>query len=343
MVKSKWMNVIKLNTSHHKVHEFLSSNAFDLHHELDRFIGYLNWMRFGKDCGKDAIFWDSLHGTCDVVVVGLCASLVALVEVVARWALAQADGHSAGATSIALAIAGDVYVGDVGAHTPVQLAAYVESVAARELLEVEVLAKWTAQVLGLRVVLAGDGAVTDIVVGAGLVVGKVANASGSGGTVQAEGVFRFRQGGTLVAGHLSHIHAVAEISIVGTGHWTGSAVQDLADALVVLVTVDGIGQTGVVRQGSAGGTGLLRLADGATVLLFVHARPRYGMEDQLVGTVGLDLLVRLAQDVAATIAAAGIHDEGAFRFVGAQVRGLVRNAVGIGTHRGAGGCQDAAA
>jgi len=275
------------------------------------------------------------------VVVGLGASLVALVEVVAGGAVSQADGHSAGAASIALAVAGNVHVGQVGAHAPVQLAAHVEPVAAGELLEVEVLAHGTAQVLGLRVVLSGDGLAADVVVRAGRIVGKVAHASGSGGVVQAEGVLRFRQGSRLIAGHLGHIHAVAEIRIVGRLHGAGSAVQDLADALVVLVTVDGVGQAGVVGQRSAGGARLIRLAGGTGVLRLVHTGTGCGMEDQLVGAVGLDLIVGPAEDVAAAVAAAGIHDEGAICLVGAQVLWLLDKSTRIrtdGTSRP--GCSD---
>jgi len=209
--------------------------------------------------------------------------------------------------------------------------AAVEPVAARELLEVEVLAHGTAQVLGLRVVLSGDGLATDVVVRAGRIVGKVAHASGSGGVVQAEGVLRLRQGSRLIAGHLGHIHAVAEIRIVGRLDGARSAMQDLADALVVLVTVDGVGQAGVVGQRSAGGTRLRRLAGGTGVLRLVHTGTGCGMEDQLVGAVGLDLIVGPAEDVAAAVAAAGIHDEGAIRLVGAQVLWLLDKSTRIRT------------
>lgn len=282
-----------------------------------------------------------LGGAGDVVEVRERASLVALVEVVAGRAEAGADGHSAGAASVALAVAGDVHVGQVAAHTPVQLAAHVEAVAAGELLEIEVLAQRAAQVLGLRVVLAGLGIAADVVVGAGLVVGKVTHAGGTGLAVQTEGVLRRRHGGRLVADHLGGIHAVAETGIVAAQSWAGSDVEALADALVVLVAVDGIGQARVVGQRAAGGIAALYGALGTAVLGLVHAGPGSGLEDQLVGAVGPDLLAVLAQDVAAAVEAAGIHHEGAVRLVGAVVLGLLRNNNALVGTLGTGG-QDAA-
>lgn len=149
--------------------------------------------------------------------------------------MASADGDSVRAACIGLTIAQHIDIGQGGIDATVQQAANIDTIAAGELLVVEVQAQGATQMLGIRVVLAIRGSLADVVVAARLVVRKVALTRCA--INQTEGILWRGQRCAGIARGIHRGHTLAEGDIVGLVSGTFALIEHVVDADVVLVAM----------------------------------------------------------------------------------------------------------